>query len=861
MSGGCGKSSTLSYSQQSLEQLSQSLSSTLPCTNGFDKIYFPECNTSSPFDDGLYPYQRVARDLLRSSDDLNLLVSSPTGSGKTRVIEECVKLARERQQRIFVAEPLIALVEQIYTRIGGENICMLTGPSRKGSENADVVVCTYEVLARIASCEPHRLDGCPRIVLDEFHFLGTDRGPVIEEILAHCQPGRSVVALSGTMPNVADLAAFLVRINDFPTYVLGAARRPIDISFYAYAAEEDRMSTLAPPQRPQPFRSQSIGGIGNRQSLLRFLTQLDKWDCHPSLLVAFSCRRLDEMADWAASVGSIEREAKRLVAVGFGKMLKGVAPEDRGLFALYRHWADHGVAVHHSHAPTPYLELVSWLAERRALKLVFSSSTLSAGINLPVRTMCLLSARVPKKSPEGGMDHVDIDPLLFHQLVGRAGRPGHETVGNCIIMIKKSSDYSSAQALMTCAVPPVLPLSGFSPGDVLRATRDRRNLLAEIQALACPVEHALSLRADRDERIREAALAHLPDLALVKLLEKQVQAVHEIIKSPPALLPFAMVVSPEPTKHLLLREDGSFSIATTVASSEEAVVRTIQLTTTKRGTKKIPFEDLGAVFSLQEAFKVLLSPVNHDGEALRLIRKICFLNEQARIYLASSPLHEEFERSAKHMEGSCLERVAGGYVLTQIGVAACEIRTCPDPGAVLRRLLACGELDVAQALAFASQSLQEGGGRQETPVCEDGDEFAAQMQEAQVVLDGDLLKEALRGSDGSCREWTLAVLCWAAGAPLERLRQIVPVGTFCRHVTRVSDFCEEISQALKSLGANPSSFEKASDAISHGMPFLKRGVWKTYEIDDVDVTRPEATRVDEHGGIDMTLIFGEDDPC
>jgi len=856
MSEPFGKSSTPFYSQQSLDELCDAISRPMPHTNGFDKVRFPECNTPSPSDEGLYPYQVVCDDLIRSGLDVNLLVASPTGSGKTRVIEMCVADARSKGERIFVAEPLIALAEQIYTRIGGADTCMITGPSRKGSDTADVVVCTYEVLARIASSEPHRLDGARRIVIDEFHFLGTDRGTVVQEILAHCQSGRSIIALSGTMPNVADLAAFLSRINNFPTYVVGAARRPIDISFYTYAAAEDKMSVLTPPQRPQPFRSQAIGGIGDRQSLIRFLNHLDAWDCHPTLLVTFSCRRLDEMADWAAGVTSIDRSAKRLVATGFAKMLKGIDSQDRGLFAIYRHLAERGVAVHHSHAPTPYLELVSWLAERKAVKLVFSSSTLSAGINLPVRTMCLLSARVPKKSPDGGMDHVDIDPLLFHQLVGRAGRPGYETVGNCIILTKKNSDYNSAQALMTCVVPPVLPLSGFTPGDVLRATRDRRNLLADIQALACPMEHALALQVDRDRRIRDAALARLKDPAAAELLQAQVRAVHDVLKSPSALLPFAIVVSSE-KKSLFLHTAGGFTISCETPS-EEGIDRVVQLTAPRKAVKKIPFEDVGAVFSLQEAFKILLAPMPllHDGD-LHLVRKICFLHEQGRIYLESSPLQEEFERSARPMEGFCLKKTPDGLTLTDVGMAACEIRTTPDPAEALRRLLSCGELDVMQALAFASQILQEGGGRQEAPIFED-DEFAAQMAEAEAVLDGAALKEALKGAEGTCREWTFAVLCWSRGTCLERLRQIVPVGSFCRHVTRVSDCCVEIAHALRSLGSDPTSFEKASDAVAHGMPFLKRGVWKMLEIEEPE-DRSDLARPDGSRDLDMTQIFGEEE--
>lgn len=824
MSEASGNDCRPSCSPASLEALAASLAAPLVAGEGFEKVVFPPCNAPELAQDGLYPYQRVACDLLRGADAVNLLVASPTGSGKTRVIEECVALARARGERIFVAEPLIALVEQIYARLGGDDICMLTGPSRKGVEGADVVVCTYEVLARLAACEPQRLDGCPRIVLDEFHFLATDRGPVIEEILAHCQPGRSVVALSGTMPNTAQLAAFLSRINGFPTYVVGAAQRPIQISFYAYAAAEDRMSVLAPPQRPPPFRSQAVGGVGDRQALLRLLAQLERWDCHPSLLVSFSCRRLDEMANWAAAAApALDREARRCVAVGFGKLLKGVAAEDRGLFALYRFWADRGVAVHHSHAPVPYLELVSWLAERRALRLVFSSSTLSAGINLPVRTLCLLAARVPRKNAAGDVEHVDIDPLLFHQLVGRAGRPGYETVGNCIVAIRKQADYGSAQALMTCLVPPVVPAGGFTPGDVLRAARDRRNLLVEVQALACPLEHALALRAQRAARICDAALARVaPDVAAA--VRRQVRAVLRILKAPPALLPFALAVAPEP-KVLALEADGGFSVGAP-PGPDEPRARTIQLTTAKRTQRKIPFEDFQAVLELQEAFKALLAPPppSSGDEDAKALAKVCFLHQEAADYLETSPLHEEFQRAARPLEGSCLEPQGGGHALTALGLAACEVRTVADPAEVLQRLLGLGPLDGLRALAFASQSLQEGGKAVDGGVDGEDAAFAERLGQAEAVLD------SLPGApNGTSREWTLAVLCWALGSGLAELQQLLPVGCFCRHVTRVADICEELSVALAALAVDGGAFDEAARAVTRGLPFAKRGVWKQHE--------------------------------
>ena len=100
-----GRDSTLAYSRQSLERLAETLASPPAASDCFDKVFYPECHSPELARDGLYPYQCVAAELLRGSDQLNLLVASPTGSGKTRIIEECVALARAKKQRIFVAEP------------------------------------------------------------------------------------------------------------------------------------------------------------------------------------------------------------------------------------------------------------------------------------------------------------------------------------------------------------------------------------------------------------------------------------------------------------------------------------------------------------------------------------------------------------------------------------------------------------------------------------------------------------------------------------------------------------------------------------------------------------------------------------
>jgi DEAD/DEAH box helicase len=801
-------------------------------------VHFPECNTPRPDDGGLYPYQRVARDLLRSGRSLNLLVASPTGSGKTRVIEEAIAVAREQGQRIFVAEPLIALVEQIYSRLKGEDVCMLTGPSKRGAEAADVTICTFEVLASKAAAQPECLDGCPRLVIDEFHYLASERGTVLQEILSHCRAGRGVVALSGTMPNVAELAALLSRINGFPTYVLGAARRPIDISFHCYSVESARSTPLRPARQAPPLRAQAVGGLADRQALLHFLRLLAQWDCNPSLLVSFSCRKLDEMANWAASVSCLERSERALVERGFARLLRGVPEEDRCIFSVYQQWARCGVAVHHSHAPTPYLELVSWLAERRVLRFIFSSSTLSAGINLPVRTMCLLSARIPQKQADGSVAHADLDPMLFHQLVGRAGRPGLETCGHCVIVVRREEDYPSAQALLMSRVPAVLPRGAFELGDVLRATRGRRDLAAELRAVAEPHRHGLSLSLGLSERLRAQAFEALGvGREQQEALILQARELVGLQKAPRALLPLCLVRAPRPSV-LHVRRDGGFFVSSDAAQPPEEE-QVIPLTASQKAKLKVPLEELERVVAVRAAFERVLQAEQRleglAGERRLLLARLCLNHEEAEALLADSPLRAELRAALGDLERRGFVRSdAYGAAVTQLGAAACEVRTLLDPTPLLEALLRSESLGALQSLALASQALQDGGGgRAEeaaavvAALLEEGDAFAGLLRRAQEVLQDVRARwpPAAEAAGGDPLA-TLAALAWGQGASLEQLRALLPVGSFCRHVTRAHDLCTELVQALGVLGVDGAAFQAAADLLCRGLPFLRRGYWK-----------------------------------
>jgi len=552
--------------------------------------------------------------------------------------------------------------------------------------------------------------------------------------------------------------------------------------------------------------------VRDRQGLFRFLDQLQAWDCYPALFVTFSCKRLDDFAEWASSRGFSDRTARRHVAVGFRKLLRSVPAEDAPLFQRYRTWADAGVAVHHSHAPVQYLELVSWLAERRALAIVFSSSTLSAGINLPVRTVCLASASVPQKSSEGGVTHEDISPMLFHQLVGRAGRPGYETVGNCILLGRSRWSYGSAQALMQRPVEAVKPHTAFGPGEVLRALRSHRSLSHEAMAVLSAAEHELLRQMERDALLAARALELHPE---PEKLRRQASAALLIEGLAAPLREYARVQSSE--NLVLALHDSSFS----VGAPQDFPGAVVVPLTCKQAIKKLPFTDAERIFEAREAAKELLASRGLD-EADAAVRTVFYNAAKSAARLSDAPTQEAYRATLTELrEAGCVD---GACCLTTLGAAACELRTCPQPHLVLRCLLAAGQLTARDALLFASQALGEG------PESSEGRDAVLASFETPGLSEALLRLRPLTGA-----VWTLAAQRWYDGtASLADLEADVAVGCMCRHLLRTSDCCEEISQALRALGARSEAFEEAGARISRGLPFVKRGAWKAHVEDDED---------------------------
>ena len=338
----------------------------------------------------LYPHQDEAIiDILTGA---NVIVTTPTGSGKSLIATAAHFAALAAGGRSYYTAPIKALVSEKFFALceifGAANVGMVTGDASVNAE-APIVACTAEILANIALREG-RTAAVDQVVMDEFHFLADrDRGWAWQVPLTEL-PQAQFVIMSATLGDMTATAAGLERRTGRPTTVVGGAVRPVPL-VYSWATtpvHETIQGLIDDRQAPVYVVHSTQGGAVDRAQALLSSGIVDR-------------SRRAELVDALRGFR---------FAGGFGKTLSTL------LHA--------GIAVHHAGMLPRYRRLVETLAQRGLLTVICGTDTLGVGINVPIRTV--LFASLTKF--DGRRSRV-LRSREFHQIAGRAGRPGFDTVG------------------------------------------------------------------------------------------------------------------------------------------------------------------------------------------------------------------------------------------------------------------------------------------------------------------------------------------------------------------------------------------------------------------------------------------------
>jgi superfamily II RNA helicase len=365
----------------------------VPRTNDPDAVYDALTTWVDEHGLSLYPHQDEA--IIELLGGSNVVVATPTGSGKSLVAMAAHTAALAGDRVSFYTAPIKALVNEKFFALcevfGPANVGMLTGDASVNPD-APIICCTAEVLANIALREGADAD-VGLVIMDEFHFYAEpERGwawqvPLLE--LTRTQ----FVLMSATLGDVSGLASDLTRRTGRATAVVDDAERPVPLIFsWMMTHLTDTLAELVESHQAPVY-------------VVHF-TQAAAVEHATSLLTARPGIQLSREAREAIN--------RRLIGFRFGPGF------GKTLHKLVRR----GIGVHHAGMLPRYRRLVEQLAQAGLLVVICGTDTLGVGINVPIRTVLFTGL-----AKFDGTRQRILRSREFMQIAGRAGRPGFDTVG------------------------------------------------------------------------------------------------------------------------------------------------------------------------------------------------------------------------------------------------------------------------------------------------------------------------------------------------------------------------------------------------------------------------------------------------
>ncbi len=341
---------------------------------------------------GIEPYDHQQEAILELYEGKNVILNTPTGSGKSLVALALHFRAICQGRRSYYTVPIKALANEKFLSLcetfGPENVGMITGDATVNAD-APVICCTAEILSNMALREGS-LAKVDEVIMDEFHYYSDHERGVAWQVPLLTMPQARFLLMSATLGETEFFQKELTALTGAETVLVKSEDRPVPLEFsYSTTALEEQVEELVEADRAPIY-------------LVHF-TQLSCARTAQNLMSRNFCSKEEK-----AEISKVLEDAD--FKSPYGKEMK----------KLLRH----GLGIHHAGLLPKYRVLVEKLAQKGLMKVICGTDTLGVGVNVPIRTV--LFTQLYKY---GGQSTKILAVRDFRQICGRAGRRGFDDVG------------------------------------------------------------------------------------------------------------------------------------------------------------------------------------------------------------------------------------------------------------------------------------------------------------------------------------------------------------------------------------------------------------------------------------------------
>ncbi|HUG37305.1 MAG TPA: DEAD/DEAH box helicase [Candidatus Limnocylindrales bacterium] len=420
----------------------------------------------------LDPFQIEAIHAIREGK--SVIVSAPTGAGKTLVAEFAIHMALHRGRRLAYTTPLKALSNQKYAdfcrQFGAAQVGILTGDV-KMNPGAPIVVMTTEILRNMFYTGG--LSRLETVVLDECHYMGDEgRGTVWEEIIVNAPKDAALVALSATVANVREIADWISLVHR-PIVPIVHPHRPVPLQYLvADLSGEIHGYDSVRQGKVRLLGAEREGGAFDKgrwytRRVVDPTVMIDELEARgwmPALYFIFSRAGCERAMETVLAEGKplLNKGRRQEVDVTIREAIDDTptiaeSPLNQTIFQAL----GMGVGLHHAGILPSVKRLVETLFERGLCRVVFATETMSLGIHMPAKSVVLQS--LTKRTDRGfrSLTHNELT-----QMAGRAGRRGIDPEGKCVIALDVRDGFEEMQRVVDGSPEPILSQFKLGYGSV-----------------------------------------------------------------------------------------------------------------------------------------------------------------------------------------------------------------------------------------------------------------------------------------------------------------------------------------------------------------------------------------------------------